>query len=387
MKKKESILLPEEKLLEELLKGRMTDPHSILGMHEYADGILIRVFDPEAERVSVRFGDGFQKELPLTRIHPEGLFAVGFPQKEFFPYQVEKHFSNGSVYCTRDPYSFLPTIGEMDLYLFNSGEHHRVYEAMGAHAMRIDGTDGVRFTVWAPNAERVSVVGNFNCWDGRRDMMRLIKRMGFKVITEFYQNIADGTLDVNDIMDRYLEQQKRDNDAHDEIQYRSAENYNFQNPQPDENGGKEDVLIIDQNLKGIDFKLARCCNPIYGDDVFGFVSVTGGIKIHRCDCPNAAELRARFGYRIVKARWAGKSQGTQYPITLRVVGHDDIGIVTNITSIISKEAGINLRSIGIDSNDGLFSGTLTIMVEDTARLEALIKKLRTVKGVKQVTRN
>ena len=218
-------------------------------------------------------------------------------------------------------------------------------------------------------------------------MMRLIKRMGFKVITEFYQNIADGTLDVNDIMDRYLEQQKRDNDAHDEIQYRSAENYNFQNPQPDENGGKEDVLIIDQNLKGIDFKLARCCNPIYGDDVFGFVSVTGGIKIHRCDCPNAAELRARFGYRIVKARWAGKSQGTQYPITLRVVGHDDIGIVTNITSIISKEAGINLRSIGIDSNDGLFSGTLTIMVEDTALLEALIKKLRTVKGVKQVTRN
>ena len=218
-------------------------------------------------------------------------------------------------------------------------------------------------------------------------MMRLIKRMGFKVITEFYQNVADGTLDVNDIMDRYLEQQKRDNDAHDEIQYRSAENYNFQNPQPDENGGKEDVLIIDQNLKGIDFKLARCCNPIYGDDVFGFVSVTGGIKIHRCDCPNAAELRARFGYRIVKARWAGKSQGTQYPITLRVVGHDDIGIVTNITSIISKEAGINLRSIGIDSNDGLFSGTLTIMVEDTARLEALIKKLRTVKGVKQVTRN
>ena len=141
MKKKESILLPEKELLEKLLKGCMTDPHSILGMHEYADGILIRVFDPEAEGVSVRFGDGFQKELPLARIHPEGLFAAGFPQKEFFPYQVEKHFSNGSVYCARDPYSFLPTIGEMDLYLFNSGEHHRVYEAMGAHAMRIDGTD------------------------------------------------------------------------------------------------------------------------------------------------------------------------------------------------------------------------------------------------------
>lgn len=119
--------------------------------------------------------------------------------------------------------------------------------------------------------------------------------------------------------------------------------------------------------------MARCCNPIYGDDVFGFVSVTGGIKIHRCDCPNASDLHSRFGYRIVKARWAGKSQGTQYPITLRVVGHDDIGIVTNITSIISKETGITLRSIGIDSHDGLFSGTLTIMVSDTGHLEALVK--------------
>ena len=218
-------------------------------------------------------------------------------------------------------------------------------------------------------------------------MMRLIKRMGFKVVTEFYQSIADGALDVNDIIDRYLEQQKRDSDNRDEIQYRSAENYNLPPLQPDENGGKEDVLVIDQNLKGLDYKLAKCCNPIYGDDVFGFVSVTGGIKIHRCDCPNAAELRARFGYRIVKARWAGKSQGTQYPITLRVVGHDDIGIVTNITSIISKEAGISLRSIGIDSHDGLFSGNLTIMVEDTGHLETLVKKLRTVKGVKQVTRN
>ena len=133
--------------------------------------------------------------------------------------------------------------------------------------------------------------------------------------------------------------------------------------------------------------MAKCCNPIYGDDVFGFVTVSGGIKIHRADCPNANQMRERFGYRIVKARWAGKSEGTQYPITLRVVGHDDIGIVTNITSIISKENVITLRSIGIDSNDGLFSGTLTVMVGDTGRLEALIKKLRTVKGVKQVSRN
>ena len=143
---------------------------------------------------------------------------------------------------------------------------------------------------------------------------------------------------------------------------------------------------VDRNLKGLDFTLAKCCNPIYGDEVFGFVSINGGIKIHRCDCPNAKEMRSRFPYRIVKARWAGKSQGKQYPITLRIIGHDDIGIVTNITSIINKENNILLRSISIDSHDGLFSGMLTVTVDDNAKLESLIKKIKTVKGVKQVNR-
>ena len=219
-------------------------------------------------------------------------------------------------------------------------------------------------------------------------MMRLIKRMGYKVVTDFYQAIADETLDVNLIIDRYVEQQRRESDNnHDEIVYRSAEGYNMVPTEEATTATREDVLVIDQNLKGIDFTLARCCSPIYGDDVFGFVSVTGGIKIHRCDCPNATDLRTRFGYRIVKARWAGKGAGKQYPVNLRVVGHDDIGIVTNLTSIISKESGITLRGIAIDSNDGLFAGTLTIMVDNTAHLETLVKKLRTVKGVKQVERN
>lgn len=218
-------------------------------------------------------------------------------------------------------------------------------------------------------------------------MMRLIKRLGIKNVTEFYQKIADEALDINDILDKYIEQQKRDSDTHDDIVYRSAEGYNLQVAQQEETTSKEDVLVIEQDLKGLDFKLAKCCNPIYGDAVFGFVTVSGGIKVHRENCPNAPQMHERFGYRIVKTRWAGKSQGTQYPITLRVVGHDDIGIVTNITSIISKENSITLRSISIDSNDGLFSGMLTVMVGDTGRLEALIKKLKSVKGVKQVKRD
>ena len=147
----------------------------------------------------------------------------------------------------------------------------------------------------------------------------------------------------------------------------------------------DDVLVIDQNLKGVDYQLAHCCNPIYGDDVFGFVTVSGGIKIHRCDCPNAPEMRRRFGYRVVKAKWSGKG-ASQYSITLRVIGNDDIGIVNNLTSIISKDEKLVLRSINIDSHDGLFSGNLVVMLEDTSRLESLIKKLRTVKGVKQVER-
>jgi GTP pyrophosphokinase len=131
--------------------------------------------------------------------------------------------------------------------------------------------------------------------------------------------------------------------------------------------------------------MAKCCQPVYGDEVFGFVTSGGGIKIHRTDCPNAKQLRERFGYRIVKAEWAGKG-GQQYPITLRVVGNDDIGIVNNITSIISKEERVLLRSISIDSNDGIFFGTLTVMIDDTSRLQQLIKKLKTVKGVKEITR-
>ena len=218
-------------------------------------------------------------------------------------------------------------------------------------------------------------------------LMRLIRKLGFKTVTDFYQSIADESADINDIIDKYVDMQKRETEQREEITYRSAEAFNIQQTNEAKDFYKDDVLVIDQNLKGLDFTLARCCNPIYGDDVFGFVSVSGGIKIHRCDCPNAKEMHSRFPYRIVRARWAGKSQGKKYPIRLRIVGHDDIGIVTNITSIINKETDISLRSISIDSNDGLFSGMLTVMVDDTSKLEALVKKIKTVKGVKQIERS
>jgi guanosine-3',5'-bis(diphosphate) 3'-pyrophosphohydrolase len=215
-------------------------------------------------------------------------------------------------------------------------------------------------------------------------MARLIKKMGFKEVSDFYRQIADGELDTNEVIDKYVELHSKEKSGAGDQPARSAEEFNF-NAANEMSVPNDDVLVIDRNLKGIDYQLARCCQPIYGDDVFGFVTVNGGIKIHRTDCPNAADLRKRFGYRIVKARWSGKGS-SKYSITLRVIGNDDIGIVNNLTSIISKDERLTLRSISIDSNDGLFRGNLVVMLEDTSRLESLIKRLRTVKGVKQVER-
>ena len=217
-------------------------------------------------------------------------------------------------------------------------------------------------------------------------MTRLVKKLKLKEVSDFYKQIVDGTLDMNTVIEKYLELQQKDQNIIGDNMAKSADGFNIQTSQDIVNEtANDDVLVIDQNLKGIDFQLARCCQPIYGDKVFGFVTAGGGIKIHREDCPNAAELHRRFPYRVVKARWSGKGS-SQYCITLRVVGTDDIGIVNNLTSIISKEEKLKLRSISIDSNDGLFGGNLEVMLEDTSKLEALIKKLKSVKGVINVTR-
>ena len=218
-------------------------------------------------------------------------------------------------------------------------------------------------------------------------MFHVVKKMGFKEVSDFYKQIADGILDTNDVIEKYIELKEGEKVVTGDNVARSAEEFVLDESKV---AGlnvpmNDDVLIIDRNLKGIDYQLARCCSPIYGDSVFGFVTINGGIKIHRTDCPNAPELRRRYGYRIVKAKWSGKGS-SQYSITLRIIGNDDIGIVNNLTSIISKDEKLVLRSINIDSHDGLFSGNLEVMIDDTSRLETLIKKLRVVRGVKQVDR-
>ena len=218
-------------------------------------------------------------------------------------------------------------------------------------------------------------------------MQLLIRKLGFKEVSDFYRQVANGELDPAVIIEKYIELQQGDQPVTGNNVAESAANFVLENSKHSvaTNQMADDVLVIDRNLKGIDYQLARCCQPIYGDKVFGFVTINGGIKIHREDCPNAPELKKRFGYRIVKAKWSGKG-ASQYAITLRIIGNDDIGIVNNLTNIISRDEKLILRSINIDSHDGLFSGNLTIMIDDNTRLEALMKKLRTVRGVKQVER-
>ena len=214
-------------------------------------------------------------------------------------------------------------------------------------------------------------------------LMRYIKKKGFKTVTDFYIEIAEEHLDPNNVIDEYQEFVRKETETNDRSETRSAGEY-ITTTEVEEISTNKDVLVIDKNLTGIEYKLAKCCNPIYGDEVFGFVS-TQGIKIHRMDCPNAQEMFSRFGYRIIRAKWSGKGENG-YVVTLRVVGRDDIAIVTNITSVIGKENGVTLRSLNIDSVDGIFQGNFAVLVRDTNSLNMLVKKIKSVKGVKTVDR-
>ncbi|MCC8143863.1 MAG: TGS domain-containing protein [Tannerellaceae bacterium] len=213
--------------------------------------------------------------------------------------------------------------------------------------------------------------------------MRYIKKKGYKMVTDFYLDISEEKLDPNHVIDEYLELERKEKENAEKTEIRSAEDF-VTTTEFEEISTRQDILVIDKNLTGIDYKLAKCCNPIYGDEIFGFVS-TQGIKIHRMDCPNAQEMFSRFGYRIIRAKWSGKGDNG-YSVTLRVMGRDDITIVTNITSVIGKENGVALRSLNIDSVDGIFQGSFTVNVKDTTALKLLTKKIQGVKGVNSVVR-
>jgi GTP diphosphokinase / guanosine-3',5'-bis(diphosphate) 3'-diphosphatase len=214
----------------------------------------------------------------------------------------------------------------------------------------------------------------------------VIKKMGYKDVNEFYKKVSEDQIDFNEITEQYQQVWKRENgEAESTAPLHKADEFKLDHDGHNHNAS-DDELVIDHNLKGLDYTLAKCCSPVFGDDIFGFVTVNNGVRIHRKNCPNAAALREKCGYRIVKARWAGEKGNSTYPIVLHIVGNDDLGVVNNISSVISKDAKINIRSFSIDSHDGLFEGVLTIMINDTNQLNSVIRKLKEIKGVKSVGR-
>jgi len=148
----------------------------------------------------------------------------------------------------------------------------------------------------------------------------------------------------------------------------------------------DDYLVIDERLNKVVHRLAKCCNPIYGDEIFGFVTVSEGISIHRVNCPNAAQLISRYGYRIVKAQWAESDKQIYLPATIRITGIDEIGILSRISEVISNDLKVNIRSVSVESNEGLFEGSITLFVKDTGHLDILIRKILKIKGILSVSR-
>lgn len=214
-------------------------------------------------------------------------------------------------------------------------------------------------------------------------LSRLIKKMGYKTTTDFFVAINGGTLDVNTVVEQYEAFVAKYNESNT-VMHGTAEDFVLQSNVREERSA-DDILVIGNNVKGINYKLSKCCNPIYGDKIVGFIASDGAIKIHRADCGNVRHLLAKYPYRMIKTQWSGKI-GAQFAATIKVVGKDDIGIVSTITSVINKNGDTQLRNVSISSQGGMFEGHLVITVGSIDMLDELIKKILTVKGVKQVDR-
>jgi GTP pyrophosphokinase len=197
---------------------------------------------------------------------------------------------------------------------------------------------------------------------------------------DLFYNIAKGKIDLKDLKEFHSSERVVENRIPEKIEPAQIEGIFNRAKTKD-----ADTLLIGEDLQKIDYKLANCCNPIPGDDVFGFITINDGIKIHRTNCPNATKLLSNYGYRVVKAKWTAQKE-LAFLTGLRITGIDDVGLINKITTVISHDFKVNMRSITVDSNDGIFEGSLMIYVNDTNHLEDLIKKLKQVKGVTSVTR-
>jgi GTP pyrophosphokinase len=207
----------------------------------------------------------------------------------------------------------------------------------------------------------------------------LVQHYKLKKISDLYYLISLEKIDLMDIK-KWLTEKDAPQEVIDDAailkQYEEAEVID---------SSADDVLIIDK-LDNINFTLAKCCNPIPGDKIFGFVTVSKGISIHRTNCPNAAQMRERFPYRVIESKWKSQSQPNNIRVNIFVEGEDQMGLITQITQVISNELKISIVNMNYDSKDKMFKATLSLMVFDLATLEVLMGKLRELKGVSAVYR-
>jgi GTP pyrophosphokinase len=196
---------------------------------------------------------------------------------------------------------------------------------------------------------------------------------------DLFYNVAKGLIDIKDLREYILLEKSPDK---------------VPNPRFDDhmdglikkiNRRDQETLLIGDDLQKIDYTLSPCCNPIPGDDVFGFVTINDGIKIHRTNCPNAAKLMANYAYRVVKAKWTSQKE-LAFLTGIKIIGLDDVGLVNRITSVISQEFNVNIRSITISSNEGIFEGSIMVYVKDTEQLENLIRTLKKIRGITTISR-
>ncbi len=212
-----------------------------------------------------------------------------------------------------------------------------------------------------------------------RNVSELEKFYGYKAALDLYHDIAKDKISLKKLKNFTVEK----NNIHFEREP-SPSNQPSKGPKT-KTPSHKDTLFVGDDEKDVPYKLAPCCNPIPGDDVFGFVTINDGIKIHRINCPNAVQLRSNYAYRVIKAKWQSQKE-KEFIAYVYFKGIDDIGLVSNITQLISNDLNVNMKSIGFESNDGVFDGHVSVYVYDTDHLNDLIDQLKQVEGVLTVTR-
>ncbi|MGM0407908.1 MAG: RelA/SpoT family protein [Bacteroidota bacterium] len=211
---------------------------------------------------------------------------------------------------------------------------------------------------------------------------KILRHYKLKVPVDLYYLIATEKIDISDIktlVTEIIKQEQTDKTADNDDNEIAAEPEKTTEP-------AGDFLVIDDKIENVDYKLAKCCNPIYGDPIFGFVTVSEGIKIHRKNCPNARQLLDKYNYRVIKAQWNKTSGKKSFQTIIKVSGIDETGMLNKISNVISKDMNIRMRSITIDSDDGMFEGQIKLFIESTKHLDLLIRKLKKEKGILKVTR-